>query len=421
MRSTTVAQSEGWGLWLGGSAVVSAFAANTLTGNALGPASVDGEVAGVLDAGSTYTGNDDDRLHVRAYRLSTAATWANLGVPYYLETSLAAMVADWTLEPGVTLIMAEGTGLSISGDAAALIAIGTAEQPIVFTGESAVRGAWEGIRFDGSNNTRNALSHVTVEWAGNTDSDADSAAVKLTADSHGVQLAMSNTTLRQSQGWGLYAVGSAVLPGFEANALTENQLGPVKIGSLAVQQLLPASSYAGNDVDRVQVHTDYVATGATWLDLGVPYALDGVLEATSAWTLNPGVTLIMQPTTGHLYIGGSAGSLHAVGTAEQPIVFTSDAATKGSWQGIIFDTTEDQANVFDHVVVEYAGSAPVQYPGAIFLTSDSRPIHVTVTNSTVRHNAAYGVWLCGSAVANGDIASSNSFADNTSGDVFQDS
>ncbi|MFH1809094.1 MAG: hypothetical protein ABIJ09_10140 [Pseudomonadota bacterium] len=420
MTHTTVAQSQGWGLFLTGSAVIDGFAANTLTGNALGPASVDGEVVGDLDTASSYTGNDVDQLRVRAYRLSTAATWADLGVPYFLETSLRVETVDWTIAPGVTLIMGSGTALNIDSNAAALIAIGTAEAPILFTGETATRGAWEGLVFDGSNNTRNALSHVIVEWAGNTDSDADSAAVKLMADSRGVQVAISHTTVRQSQGWGLYLTGSAVLPGFEDNVLTENALGPVKSGSTAVQQLLPASTYTGNDVDRVQVHTDYVASGSTWLDLGVPYALDGVLSISVPWILDPGVTLIMQAVTGRIEVNGASASLHAEGTAEKPIVFTAEDATPGAWQGLTFDTTEGQSNVLDHVTVEYAGSAPVQYPGAVFLTSDSRPIHISLTNSTIRHNAAYGVWLCGSAVANSDIESSNSFDDNTLGDYLHD-
>jgi hypothetical protein len=78
---TTLRQSAGWGLWLTGSAVVSEFAGNTLTANALGPASVDAQVAGVLDAASCWTGNDRDFIEVRAYALDQDATCRSPACP----------------------------------------------------------------------------------------------------------------------------------------------------------------------------------------------------------------------------------------------------------------------------------------------------------------------------------------------------
>ncbi|MGI5864172.1 MAG: hypothetical protein ACOX6T_19250 [Myxococcales bacterium] len=214
LTHTTLKDSQGWGLWLDGSAVVPEFASNVLTRNTLGPASVDAQVADVLDADSSYTGNDRDEVHVRAYQISRSATWQNLGVPYVMESSLAVDGADWTIAPGVTLVMAEGTGITVRSDDSALLAAGTSSAPIVFTGQKEERGSWKGIHFDGSNNTRNALAHVTVKWAGDTTSDQDAAAVKLIADSHGVQVKISQTTLEESEGWGPVPRRERDCPGF---------------------------------------------------------------------------------------------------------------------------------------------------------------------------------------------------------------
>ncbi|MFA6035046.1 MAG: hypothetical protein WC889_19260, partial [Myxococcota bacterium] len=415
MTHTMLKQSQGWGLWLTGSAVLPQFAANVISGNQLGPVNADAEVVGVLDAASKYNGNDVDQVRVRAYRLSKAARWAALGVPYYLESSLS-LSADLTVAPGVTFIMAEGFGLTVSGDASALIAVGTAQAPIVFTGESKARGSWKGIIFDGSNNNRNKMSHVTVEWAGSTASDVDGAAVKLIADSHGVQLNMSQTTLKQSQGWGLYMVGSAIVPAFTGNVLTQNLLGPASVDSDSAHQLLPASTYTGNDVDRVRVRTNRVSQAVTWSDIGVPYILDGGVAVDLVWTLAPGVTLIMEQDAG-INVNGDAAGFYAVGTSAKPILITGATKTAGDWNSIVFSGSNNASNVLDHCTVEYGGGgSKYGWEGMIFATADSHGVTLTVTNSTIQNSGVWGIWLCTSAVS---TLENNTMTGNTLGDVYQ--
>ncbi len=412
---TTLRQSQGWGLWLAASAGVSEFSSNVLTENALGPASVDSEVVGVLDPASIYTGNDVDQLRVRAYRVSTAATWSALGVPYYLDSSLMVDGVDWTLAPGTTLIMAQGAELRISGDGASLIAEGTAASPILFTGAAQARGAWAGIVFDGSNNTRNSLAHATVEWAGDTTSDPEAAAVKLTSDSHGVQAKLSQVTLTQSQGYGLHLSADALVPLFSDNALKENALGPAWVASEVAHQLLTSSTYTGNDVDRVAVHTNRISQTVTWLDLGVPYELDGGVTVDEVWTLAPGVTLIMDSEAG-VFIPEGTG-FHAVGTAEKPITVTGAQKVQGAWDSIVFDDTRSAANVLDYCIVEYGGggAAAGEY-GMIIAQSDSRGVALAVNHSTLQHSAVYGIWLGSYASA---TLTSDTYSDNASGDVYQ--
>lgn len=100
------------------------------------------------------------------------------------------------------------------------------------------RGYWEGLVFNNSNHADNALAFVTVEYAGSTASDAYGSGVKAIADSHGVTLNVSNTTIHESEGFGLFLVGSTAVPVFENNALTRNTLGPACVGSEVVH-LLP--------------------------------------------------------------------------------------------------------------------------------------------------------------------------------------
>lgn len=415
MSHTTLRESAGWGFHAGGSAVISLFAQNTLTLNTLGPASLDAEVVGALDAASTFTGNDVDQLQVRGSRLSAAATWPAIDVPYFV-TSNVALQADLTVAPGARFTMGAGAGLRISGDAA-LIAAGTAEHPILFTGATSTRGAWLGLRFDLTNNTRNVLRYVTVEWAGNTDADSDAAAVKLTADSRGVQLRMDHVTLRQSEAWGLYLAGSALVPEFTANVLSENALGPAKVSSNAAHQLGTGSSFAGNDVDKVFVFGDQVLGAVTWPALGVPYLISSRIDPELVWTLAPGVTLEMMPQTS-IVVSGDGSGFHAVGTAAQPIVITGAVKTRGSWDGINFDTTLNAANALEYCTVEYGGGGNrFGWAGMIRARADSHGVRLSVTNSTVQHSAQWGIWLGATAIR---TVSGNTYADNASGDLFEE-
>ena len=414
MTNTIIRESQGFGINLGGSAVVGAFSKNTLTKNTLGPGHIASEVVSVLDAASTYKGNDRDELYVKAWR--TKGTWATLDVPYYVDGPLSAD-GDWTIAAGATLILSDGSGITISDDAIALVAVGTAQKPILFTGATKKRGAWKGIHFNGSNNTRNALAYATVEYAGDTitTSDKDAAAVKLTSDSSGVQLSMTQTKILESQGWGLYAVGSAVLPGFVGNTLTKNTLGPASVASEAVHQLLPTSTYTGNDVDRLMVQGGYVSKSVTWQKLDVPYLVNKHLAPNHAvLTLAPGITLLMADG-GYIDVGGDDTGFHAVGTAAAPITITSLKKTAGAWESIVFDNTINGANALDYCTVEYGGGGAYKgWGGMIHASADSSGVKVSIANSKIQNSSVCCVWQSSSAQLN---LSGTTFASCASGDV----
>lgn len=418
LTHSTVRESQGYGLYLVGSAEAPAFEGNTFTKNTLGPASVDSDVAGLLDAASKYTGNDVDEIRVRSAYLSKNLTWKAIGVPFHLSGNLRVQ-APWVIEAPSTLILAEDGWISVDGDDAALRAIGTAEAPILFTGEEKVRGLWDGIRFGGSNNAQNQLDYVTVEYAGSTKSDFDGAGIKADADSHGVTLSLTNTTIRESEGFGLYLAGSAVVPAFANNTFTKNTLGPASIDSQATHLMDVSSTYTGNDVDHLRVRGDRVGKAVTWQDLGVPYELEGNIHVDLVWTLAPGVTLLMAQDS-WLYVGGDDAALHAVGTAEKPITVTGREKTSGYWHSIRFDTTLNPANAIEHATIEYGGSFQGGgEQGMIQAQSDSHGVVLSVKNGTIRGSAQYGIWLGAWAQYNADIESSNAFADNAAGDVFK--
>jgi hypothetical protein len=60
------------------------------------------------------------------------------------------------IDPGSTTNPARG----------ALVAVGTAEQPIVFTSVTSIAGAWRGLVFGNKPSPKNRLEHVRIEFAG---------------------------------------------------------------------------------------------------------------------------------------------------------------------------------------------------------------------------------------------------------------
>ncbi len=419
LSHSTIRESAAHGLWLTGSAELPSFAANVITKNALTPVNLDVQTVGRLDTASTYTGNGKDEIFVRGSELATSATWENLGVPYHLKTDFEAATATWTIKAGVKLVLGPEVTVSISSNTGALVSEGTADKPVIFTGETQTRGAWEGIVFDGSNNAINLLRYTTLEYAGNTSSDAKAAALNVKADSRGVQVKLDHLTVRQSQGYGLRAGGSALLPGFTGNTFTQNALGAALVDTNAVHQLSIDSTYSGNDVDRVLLDGTWVEGTVAWHDLGVPYRFTAITIAPQAvWTLDPGVTLEMEPQT-RIDVGGGDGiGFHAVGTTAKPITITGSEKTNGSWDGIDFDTTLNAANVLDHCVIEYGGGGQrFGWKAMINSHADSHGVQVSVTNSTVRHSALWGIYFNSSQ--RGGV-SGNTYADNAMGDYFHD-
>ncbi|HET6582201.1 MAG TPA: hypothetical protein VFG69_02115 [Nannocystaceae bacterium] len=131
-----------------------------------------------------YTGNDRDAIFVvggGAAAVQEDVTLRDRGVPYVVGdedsgtgTQLRVVGAALTIEPGVELRFGPGGGLHVDyGTYAgigrgALVAVGTAEAPIVFTSSSATpaAGDWYGVYFWNQPDPRDVISYARVEFAG---------------------------------------------------------------------------------------------------------------------------------------------------------------------------------------------------------------------------------------------------------------
>src|SRR5687768_14606523 len=99
--------------------------------------------------------------------IDTDTTWVRAASPYEVTGNIIVQRGvTLAVEAGVEVRFARHVRLVASGT---LSAVGTAEAPIRLTGTTPEPGWWDGIRIEGrvgGPNSRSALHHVTLEYAG---------------------------------------------------------------------------------------------------------------------------------------------------------------------------------------------------------------------------------------------------------------
>jgi len=108
-------------------------------------------------------------------------------------------------------------------------------------------------------------------------------------------------------------------------------------------------------------------------------------------TLAPGVTLKFAQGTKLTVWSDSA--LAAQGTADNPIVLTGAASTRGYWDGVEFYSSNSSDNALEYVTIEYGGQE--DYANLLLTGTSSR---VSVRHCTLRESAGCGFYLNGTAV-----------------------
>ena len=242
----------------------------------------------------------------------------------------------------------------------------------------------------------------------------------------------------------LFFESPAGRPVVQNNVLNNYDPFPLRIGADSIASLTGNTFNGTGPTSRIEILGEILTQDASWAALPVPYqvvsgfvtvANNGTQAATL--TLAPGTTIKFASGTGLRAANSSnQGSLVAVGTQAQPILFTTASASPaaGQWSGIFFDPgTVDQTAILDHCTVEYAG----QGGGGDLTISNANP---TIRNSTFRFSGGPGISLStanpviqfNSITGNttyGVVAASssdpslhhNSFAANTTGAISQTS
>ncbi len=404
------------------------------TGSAVGTDLSGNTIVGTSGTGITYSGpdiptnitentliaNSNNGIYVDG-TVAHSSTWKDAGTLMHLSSDLTiAAGVTLSIQPGVVLlpkaIIVKGT----------LKAEGTAEEPIVFTGdEEKAWGEWQNIKFEPGSG-KSVLDHVEVKYGGFI---SGSGGVEISAASPTI----TNSVFYKNKGYGILSPDGGS-PEIAANSFSANggssairyaagngESGEINIhdndveygnggiyvgingtgsavgtdlsGNTIVGTSGTGLTYSGPDIptnitentlianSNNGIYVDgTVAHSSTWKDAGT------LMHLSSDLTIAAGVTLSIQP--GVVLLPKAIivkGTLKAEGTAEEPIVFTGDEEkTTGEWKNIKFESGSG-ASVLNYVEVKFGGSP--SNSGAI----ESNGPSIVVTNSTLSRNQYYAI------------------------------
>ncbi len=316
------------------------------------------------------------------------------------------------IEPGAIVKAEDGTSLSVHGT---LNAIGTAAQPITFTSindnsiggttgsGSPHAGDWRGIATLGEHGSID-LEHASLSYA--------QTAVQAYAYGEGSAVVKNNTFSSQSSGaaW----INGAASPALQGNSSTDSGEGQpafmVSSSSLDAD-LLGANSATGNGIPVVKLggvlgkSSTLPAEPAAWA-LGWVNGGREELEVPEGKTLTVAPGAVFKSEQGGLcaYNVGCAlsvhGTLNAIGTAAQPITFTSindnsiggttgsGSPHAGDWRGIA--TLGEHGSIdLEHASLSYAQTAVQAYAYG--------EGSAVVKNNTFSSQSSGAAWINGAA------------------------
>ena len=341
---------------------------------------------------------------------SATRTWGSNS--YAILDNIRLYYTNLVLSPGSVLKFAEGKYL-YADYYGGLTAEGTEEQPITFTALNGEVGGWNGLRFyDGSDSNadqQSSLKHCIFE-KGNE--------YNLYMEYTGQPALIENCTFRNSASNGVYLYNSYNT--FSNCSFEDNAQYPLYYNNAHYVGVLEDLTFTGNLYDGVAVNGGDIEAERTW-NVNTYYILStlyvgGYYGYHYGLTLLPGTTLKFAEgawlSIGEGYYNG--GDLHAEGTAEQPIVFTSINGEVGGWNGIYFgdyaDNSSELESVLKHCIIENGNeynlylvdsyqpslieNCLIHHSNGIglYLNSYSTPV---VSKTTIRNNASHGIYLTG--------------------------
>lgn len=354
---------------------------------------------------------DNDPIKLACGELDLPRTLTNdpdRAVDYLIECNMKVK-DQLVIEPGVVIEFAAGSGLDIH-DAGSISAVGTASQPILFTGVEKVKGSWAGILVQ-SSSPLNKLQFVTVEYGGQEGYWPNSVSGNVSTWAN-ARLVINNSKLNKSfsNGLNVYHLGSANVT-LNENIYRDNQI-PLRINGTSLWIPSPTDDYSGNVESKVEVvfASSGIGEDRVWRKINVPYKVTGThnLTINANLTVEPGTHIEMGQNTG-ININ-EAGSLKMVGSPTDRIVLSGVLGVKGSWHKIFYKGTNVN-NEIGFADILHGGQDVTGDPGTIYVWYNAR-LNIHDVHFEELNNCAIAYRVSGGQTSNPNLTHSNlSFAD----------
>jgi len=230
LTASSLLDNDDHGLELDTSAALASGGAGVascvFSGNAEHPVALPAEHVGELDASSSYTGNGEDSVLVKADTVETDASWQLLDVVYLLEGDLyveGSSNPQLTIEAGAELRHEAGVDVLVGyRNYGSLIVAGSSAQPVVFTSAQTTpaAGDWSGIQLGRyCDDSTTSIEHAEIAYGG--------------ANGYGeiylysCDATVTDSTVRDSSSWGIFVRSSSPsISGVSYSGNASGDLGP---------------------------------------------------------------------------------------------------------------------------------------------------------------------------------------------------
>lgn len=320
----------------------------------------------ITPATAVFTDNAFPGVQVLGGTLETSGIWKNwhASAPYVVTaTTVIAEGAELLVEPG-TVVKVQGSGIVCNGT---LTARGEGD-PITFTsyrddeaggdsnGDAAASAPapndWRGIYLSPKSGG-SILDNFKIRYAGEFQGYINGANRYAEVYVDGCSPVITNGDIAESGNHGIELINSTA----RIEGVRFNNMGgyPLVFDTLEAFPLLAGNSAAGRGVHGIYVPGGTITGEQRWNYPGteLAYRLEGDLGVAenAVWRIDPAVTLA--GTGKRITV---AGRLEALGTASQPVLFTTSqaAAAAGQWRGIYFAPTSRNSRL-QYCELAYAG------------------------------------------------------------------
>ncbi len=195
-----------------------------------------------------------------------------------------------TINPGTVLIFDSDSYLYVGGGT--LNAVGTAEEPVVFTGLEKTPGYWRGIWMSGSTDATNELSHILVEYGGSSSNCGN-------LDISGSRVKISDSTFRYSGNDGFCIDSYSNIAQFERVTSVYNTKSAGKVYPDILGAMDSESNFTENTKDYITMAGGTVHRDTIWNELSVPVFVEDDVDVDNEATLTikPGASFVFNSST----------------------------------------------------------------------------------------------------------------------------
>lgn len=326
------------------------------------------------------------------------------------ETLYIGPGATLRLTAGVVLVFGTDAGLVVTPDGT-LTADGTVSDPVVFTGNLDLPGAWSGIEFADSRSFGNLLKGAVIQYAGGETGGSREAGISAYGKT---RLRIEDTLVQFNQNRAFHFSGDEIL----VDEFTGNQIrGNESIGEIVVH-LLPSlagnSDFRDNLDSKIEVPFNIYGNSSIIIpNLGVPLRWNGIRIEGGTLTIDPGVELSM--------VQGSTievdGTFNAAGSPNQPIVMHGiNTSSDRLWGGVLLSGRGDKT--FNYVQLQYGGdNVRAGQTGSIDVRCRiPTAAKVSIDNTDIADSSSWGIYIDGDG-CDIDIGENVTFFENAIGDI----